>query len=350
VRLVTTTILRNEADILEAFVRHHAELADRMIVVCHFCQDQSTELARELEREGLPLEVRELPDPIYESARLTTTMLDDAARAYDPQWILPLDADEFLVCADGLSLDAALDRLPRELPTRVQLKAYVLTGDDDETEPNVLRRITNRSAVVYGSKVIVPRDLRRRRRIGIAQGHHHVYERKTGRAIPHVDTDLVAIAHFPVRSAAQYRTRILGAWPSARAAAEFRPRSSIHWERAYRELAAETLTRERFLEIARTYNVAGGGTGEALVRDPVESAFEIRYPREAPSPETVLALTAEGIAATAHALARRLERSPWQRLRRALDRAARVPAKIAAAARPLGPASPRSTSGSRGGS
>jgi Glycosyl transferase family 2 len=350
VRLVTTTVLRNEADILEAFVRHHAAFADRMIVACHFCQDASTELARELQREGLPLDVRELPEPIYEEARFKTAVFDEAARVYDPEWILPLDADEFLVYGDAPSLDAALDRLPRNLPTRLRLKAYVPTPDDEEAEPNVLRRITNRSAMEFGSKVIVPRDLRRRRRIGIAQGHHHVYERNTGRAIPHVDTDAVSIAHFPIRSAAQYRRRILGAWPSARAAPEFRPGSSIHWEHAYHALAAETLTRERFIEIARSYNVAGGGADETLVRDPVESTFEIRYPHEDPSPETVLALTAEGVAAAVHALARRAERSSSRRLLRVLDWAARVPAKIAAAARPLSPPSTRSTSGSRGGS
>jgi Glycosyl transferase family 2 len=349
VRLVTTTTLRNEADILETFVRHHAALADRMIVTCHFCQDDSTELARELQREGLPLDVRELPDPIYEEAKFNTDVFDEAASTYDPEWILPLDADEFLVCGDVPSLDAALDRLPRHLPTRVLLKAYVPTLDDDEAEPNVLRRITNRSAAVFGSKVIVPRDLRRGRRIGIAQGHHHVYERKTGRAIPHVDTDAVVIAHFPIRSSAQYRRRILGGWPAARAAPEFRQGSSIHWEHAYRQLASETPTRERFMEIARTYNVPGGAD-EPLVHDPVESAFEIRYPQKAPSPETVLALTAEGMAVTAHALARRLERSPSRRFRRVLDWAARVPAKIAAAARPLDPPSTRSPSGSRGGS
>jgi hypothetical protein len=344
------TILRNEADILESFARHHAALADRMIVACHFCQDDSAELARELQREGLPLDVRELSDPIFEQATFKNDLFDEAAQAYDPEWILPLDADEFLVCAEGTSLDAALGRLPRDLPTRLLLRAYVPTADDDENEPNVLRRITHRAAAVFGSKVIVPRDLRRRRRIGIAQGHHHVYERKTGRAVSHVETDAVAIAHFPIRSAAQYRCRILGGWPSARAAPEFRHGSSIHWEHAYRELAAEPLTRERFMEIAQTYNVPGGAAGEPLVRDPIESAFEIRYPREAPSPERVLALTAEGMAATAHALARQLERSPSRRLRRVLDRAARVPAKLAAAARPLGPTSPRSTSGSREGS
>ena len=47
-RIVSITWARNEGDILEAFVRHHAALVDHLYIVLHRCEDDSEEMAREL--------------------------------------------------------------------------------------------------------------------------------------------------------------------------------------------------------------------------------------------------------------------------------------------------------------
>lgn len=55
--IVTITITRNDVDILEAFIRHHVELVDDMIVIVHRCGDNSEELLQELLLEKLPLQI-----------------------------------------------------------------------------------------------------------------------------------------------------------------------------------------------------------------------------------------------------------------------------------------------------
>src|SRR5690349_15127087 len=55
-RLSTITWARNEADIIETFVRHHAALADRMIIIDNAGTDETSRILRSLAAEGLPLE------------------------------------------------------------------------------------------------------------------------------------------------------------------------------------------------------------------------------------------------------------------------------------------------------
>jgi hypothetical protein len=214
-RIVTTTVARNEADVLEAFVRHHAGLVDRMVIVCHCCQDTSNELLRALQAEGLPLDVDAVDDPVFDQHCASTDLLEEAARRYDPEWILPLDADEFLVG----DVVRATDGLSEERAALLAWKSYVLRPEDDRRETNVLRRIQYRVAESSGAKVMVPRVLRRRRRLGVGEGNHGVYERTTGARVPHARTSALALAHFPVRSEEQLRAKVLGGWPTRRAAA-----------------------------------------------------------------------------------------------------------------------------------
>ena len=47
-KIVAISMVRNEADVIEAFVRHHAGLVDELIVVDHRSIDGTDELLREL--------------------------------------------------------------------------------------------------------------------------------------------------------------------------------------------------------------------------------------------------------------------------------------------------------------
>lgn len=326
-KIVTTTIARNEADILEAFVRHHLPFVDRMVIVCHFCQDSSVDVLRALEHEGLPLELHELDDPAFVENEFHD-FLFDAAAVHDPDWILPLDADEFLIGTDSGGVEAAFAALPEDRVSQLRWRTYVPRPDDDPEEQNVLERIRWRVEREWGVKVVVPRALRRRRRIGVSHGHHHVYERDTGAALPHGQSDALVLAHYPIRSAKQFRGKVLGGWPTRRAAPRFTPGNAFHTELVFAEMVEAPPSAERLEELARTYALRPQDRAEeALIFDPLPVGFGLRHPVEVASPEEILAGTTMGIAASLSAARDRLERSPSERLRRLPDQIRSIPAK-----------------------
>jgi hypothetical protein len=54
-RLAGVTILRDECDVVEAFVRHNAALLNRLYIVDNCSSDATPEILRRLAAEGLPL-------------------------------------------------------------------------------------------------------------------------------------------------------------------------------------------------------------------------------------------------------------------------------------------------------
>ena len=94
-------MVRNEADVIEAFVRYHAEIVDELVVVDHRSVDGTDETLRALVAEGLPLRVRAEDSPVQRQNVVMTGLMREAAVDGGADWVLPLDADEFLVAPAG---------------------------------------------------------------------------------------------------------------------------------------------------------------------------------------------------------------------------------------------------------
>ena len=95
--IIAITWARNEEDILETFIRHNAPYIDRMIIVLHRSIDSSKDILLKLIQEGYPLEIAENNTYAYRQSAALTTLMHEISHRKNPDWILPLDADEFLV-------------------------------------------------------------------------------------------------------------------------------------------------------------------------------------------------------------------------------------------------------------
>jgi hypothetical protein len=290
-------MVRNEADVIEAFVRHHAEIVDELVVVDHRSVDGTDETLRALVAEGLPLRVRAENSPIQRQNVIMTGLMREAAVDGDADWILPLDADEFVVAPQG-SVRDELAALPGDRPSSVDMRLYVPTQDDPADEPNVLRRLTHRRELdgsTWRRKVVVPAHCARDSRFTMTQGNHGLQEQHTAQFATVVPTERLALAHFPVRSASQLARKVLGGWP-AHVARPDRPQNdaAFQWRRAFEAVTAGgRLTEEQAREIALDYALHEPGGEAVLVHDPMPVSFELRYPVSAgPEPLEVLAETA----------------------------------------------------------
>ena len=103
--ICTITWAHNEEDILEYFVRHHCTFIDKMTIILHRSTDASYDILSDLIQEGLPIEIQENHTMHHAQSMFLTHALHQSANAYD--WILPLDADEFL-CSEGKDVQKEL--------------------------------------------------------------------------------------------------------------------------------------------------------------------------------------------------------------------------------------------------
>lgn len=94
-RLAAVGMVRNEADIIESFVRHTLRFVDELRLVDHLSTDRTPEILKQLQAEGLPLIVSRHSDTAQVQDILTARLAREAFAA-KAEWVLPLDCDEWL--------------------------------------------------------------------------------------------------------------------------------------------------------------------------------------------------------------------------------------------------------------
>src|SRR5258705_7042310 len=103
-KLVAVCRVRNEVDIIEAFVRHHCAHFHKLIILDDGSTDQTQQVLRALQSEGLPLVVLSERAIAYEQSRYMTQLMRLAVDQFGADLVAPLDADEFIEPPEGLTL------------------------------------------------------------------------------------------------------------------------------------------------------------------------------------------------------------------------------------------------------
>jgi hypothetical protein len=278
-RLAGVTILRDECDIVEAFVRHNAAILDRLYVVDNRSSDATPEILQRLAGEGLPLRLgRDEELPYYQG--LKTTALIRTALADGP-WdcLFPLDGDEFLRVEDRAALEAAIARLAPGEAGLLACDQYAPAETDDPAEPDPVARIVHRAAAVpaqppFHGKVILPGGLASAPAVVMDEGNHHVLV--AGSPAPERRLGAARIAHYPVRSHEQLVAKVVTqrlAWLSRH---DYRPGLCHHTAPLYDQLKEHSAaSRIDLQDVAFAYldNYLGPHRRpyqRRLVRDPVE--------------------------------------------------------------------------------
>ncbi|MFO1056688.1 MAG: glycosyltransferase family 2 protein [Dongiaceae bacterium] len=238
-RLAAITILRDECDVAEAFVRHHAALLDRLYLIDNRSSDGTAEILRRLAAEGLPIVLGRDAELRYYQGRMTTALI--AAAQADGPWdcLLPLDADEFLQLEDRGALEAELARLPPAAAGLLMSDQYAPAADDDAAEPDPVLRIRHRAAAVpaqppHHGKIVVTGRLAALPEMTVGEGNHHLL--LAGRRLPERRLAAARVAHFPVRSAEQLVAKVATARLAWLARHDYRPALGAHVALLYERL------------------------------------------------------------------------------------------------------------------
>ena len=289
-KLFGAAMLRNEADVVESFVRHNLSLVDGLVVVDHGSSDGTAEILDALVAEGLALDVERDESVGHLQSEIMTRAVRRAFTRRGADFVFALDADEFLKAPRRELLDDVLATLPHGLHSAMSWQTYVPAFDDDSPAPgNVLARAKQRLAEERHGlhKVIVARAFAETPHAVIAAGNHVVLPSE-GHAIAlqpvkhaRISADVVALAHLPVRSARQLTNKIVVGWLAHCIARRSNVDLAFHWRELYQELAdGQAPDVKRLRAIAANYGLPMAAwlppRDIRLIDDPLP-ACELRY-------------------------------------------------------------------------
>jgi hypothetical protein len=287
-RLIGITMVRNEVDVIECFVRHNLGVLDGLAVVDHGSFDGTSEVLAKLKAEGLPLQITYDADPAYRQSQTMTRLARQALASDAADFVFALDGDEFLKVESRPALERALAAVPAGMHAAMHWLTYVPDAFDDAAGfgPGHLwwRLKTERQILV---KVIVGRALLERPTDAIAKGNHAVSsEAATSQPHARLRQDVVALAHCPVRSRAQLEAKVIVGYLAKVASRPMDRRLGRHGRELYDELReGGTFDERRLRQIASNYGVPlkkwQPVADIELVEDPVPFTAERRYPSDA---------------------------------------------------------------------
>ena len=320
--IVSISWVRNEADVIEAFVRHHCRFLDRMIIIDNRSKDNTGHILRQLQKEGLPLDLRYDDSFTHLQGEALTAVLSEL-RSDAPDFVIPLDADEFLTVNEPKNIRAALEDLPRDIASLIRWHTYIPMPDDDLSEPHVPRRIRHRRAceLPQWHKVIIPGSLLQKN-VKLRVGSHALVDAKSDQNSEHRNADSLFLAHFPVRSAEQIAGKVFGGWLSHVSNPTKTPGTIFQWKAIFdelksgKEISADTLMRmaldygtekqwkalpveekeTRDLKDFLTEEPGASATVDSVIFDPIPTTVELKYEAKRLAPLRILAESAEILA------------------------------------------------------
>src|SRR5215472_5887707 len=124
-RLFGVAMVRDEADVVEAFVRHNARVLDGLVVADHGSLDGTREILTQLREEGLNLRVVPIEEPGFFQSRRVTQLTREALSLHGADFVFALDGDEFLKVPSRAVLERALAAVPRGMHALIHWQTYV---------------------------------------------------------------------------------------------------------------------------------------------------------------------------------------------------------------------------------
>jgi glycosyltransferase involved in cell wall biosynthesis len=242
-------MVKDEADIIEATVRHMLTQVDSVVVA----DNGSTDGTRDI-LASLPVVLLDDLDPAYyQSAKMTEL----ARKVADGDWVVPFDADEVPYSIHGRLADVLGALPPFCMVAEAEVYDHVPTAVDPP-EPNPVARMRWRRP----TRLPLPKiACRARPDLVIATGNHGAAYDSPGLTY----RDVFTVRHFPYRSAEQF---VRKARNGARAYAltDLPESAGAHW-RGYGRILEEQ-GEEALASVFREWFWSADPEGAGLLWDP----------------------------------------------------------------------------------
>jgi glycosyltransferase involved in cell wall biosynthesis len=239
-KLVAIARVRNEIDIIEAFVRHHAHHFNKLIVLDDGSSDGTLQLLEKLKEIFPSLVVLRRPTIGYLQQQQMSLLLKMAVDRFGADWVAPLDADEFIETEAGTTLAHVLaSRRPALFG--MQWSNFVWKPEQERSdELNPVKRLRYRlpPRADY-TKVLVHNSLVSRW-TELTVGSHSLLS--DGSPLPSQTIPEVRLCHFPIRSVAQYVNKVAIGYLQYLATPDWNRQDGFHYICPFNELVDRDLS------------------------------------------------------------------------------------------------------------
>lgn len=265
-RIIGTLMVRDEVDIVAAMLEHHIDQGiDLFIVTDNASVDGTREVLESYEATGR-VELHHDPVHLKQQGKVVTAMARRARTTYRADWVVNLDADEFMVPVDrSLTVRQALERTPLSL-NAFTVPVTNLVGPPAWSGCGI-GRLHWRDHRPHGTLQEIgihahptPNAVHRGESdITVSQGNHFVSLVSNGQPDPAVGME---VYHLPWRSWSQLERKVINAGLSYENNPELKPSPNHHGMRDYRRYQEGRL-KEAYLARTPTSDEleAGGNIG-----------------------------------------------------------------------------------------
>lgn len=235
-------MIKNEADIIESYIRYHLNIFDGLVLLDNGSTDRSPDIIRCLQSEGLPVYLEQDDSLEYIQGDKTTELIKRTFNRFEPDFIFPLDVDEFLIAPE-------YSGNPRKLINNLSTsKIYYLEREYtyspvnlNENELFIPKRLTFASPIKdYWPKVVVSKKIMDAYSPSISGGNHDlIFDKKNIRT---EKLQSLKLRHFPYRSLEQLKSKITVGWINTLASYNYSEGFNYHWHALFDELKKNNFT------------------------------------------------------------------------------------------------------------
>ena len=201
-KLVSVSLIKNEEDIIPYMIDHHAPYLDLMIILDNQSTDNTPQILQEKQKEHNNLIVAHDHTPDFDFITKMDSLIKSAANHHNADWIIPIDADEFIIPIRNLR-----DTFKVLNPTngyKIMWQNHIPTVDDNKDEENPIKRITYHLSPHYEkfNKMVIPQGIAQNSTI--TMGGHSIKPEPRLQIFPyHV------LAHYPIRTPKQIYSKVM---------------------------------------------------------------------------------------------------------------------------------------------
>ncbi len=212
-RIIALSMVKNEQDIIEPFVRHTSMFVDHHVILDNGSVDDTRRILTDLMREIDGVIVTSCSEFAYSQSERMTKLLRSCQTAFFADYVIFLDADEFISSESRSEFEQTLARIPVGGYGQIPWRTFVLTPFDLVPDQNDPPRSMpwRRTAEHERYNAVLRLDRKYWHDLVVAQGNHGV-NAVTGRLVTGLPLEGLYLNHFPLRSIKQFIAKSIVGW------------------------------------------------------------------------------------------------------------------------------------------
>ena len=228
-KFAAVAMVKNECDIIELFIKINSRFFDHIYFLDHMSNDNTVKIINLMIAKGYNISYRIIADKAYNQSLETTFEVRRIAKLNLYDFIMPLDADEFISIEDSYELKKLiLDTVSIDGIAYIPWSTYVPESSEYFNSTAPLYSIFKKRRIEYNQfyKIIISNNFALNSIIEM--GNHHATNSNIN--ITNIPILPLQLMHAPIRSAEQIIRKVILGSHSFSLKIDRKEGEGFHWE------------------------------------------------------------------------------------------------------------------------